>query len=297
MLVKFLLWISLPVFTVLSGCTIAYREQHRTELLRIYHNSQEHAVEFDAAWAEMALRTLAAEFGLELSEVAPIYVYFDCDRESARASRFNRFTKSIVLKVGQAELPRLYIHEVTHLLLDQIDGLPPYWVDQGLAEYMESRSRRAVLPGQTELLPPFLERRGEVLWQMGLAQEADLARVHLSRQAIDEGLGWASPFIHYLLRHLWAGRLFPAQVRRLMELSDADLDQIAPDFLEFCRNYNPMDEFLTEYSSAPRLHRLAIIRELRGRFRREAAGILDHLLSFEKDPELRLAINAEKISP
>ncbi len=297
MLVRVLLWISLSVFTVLSGCTIAYREQHRTALLRIYHNSQDHAVEFDAAWAEMALRSLAEEFGLELSEIAPIYVYFDCDRESPRASRFNRFTKSIVLKVGQAELPRLYVHEVTHLLLDQIDGSPPYWVDQGLAEYMESRSRRAALPGQTELLPPWLERRGEVLWQMGMAQEEDLARVHLSRQAIDEGLGWAAPFIHYLLRQRWAGRPFPVQVRRLTELSDADLDQIAPDFLEFCRNYNPVVELLTEYLNAPRPHRLAILRELKGRFRREAARILDQLLSFEMDPELRQAISSEKNSP
>ena len=128
-----------------SGCSISYQNHHRSKNLLLFHNAHpakntltELAPDLDPAWAEEVLVMLVEEFAVEIEKIAPVKVFMD-HRDWAKSSRFNRLTKTIVLKVGQARLPRLYLHELTHLLLDHIDGAPPYWVDQGLSIYMESR--------------------------------------------------------------------------------------------------------------------------------------------------------------
>ena len=239
-------------------------------------------------WAEMTLRTLSSEFAIPLESVSPVDVYIDCDEASRSPSRFNRFTKAIVLNVGQADLPRLFIHEATHLFIDSINGSPWYWVDQGLAEYMESRCPLMYPADLDLLLPPLLEVSPATLAAIGSASAREVPR-RLSRRAIDEGWSWAPAFIHYLLEYRWADRTFSQKVRILMELDDDDVTELAPDFLAFFRSYDPAEDFLRRYEGSPRSGRLLLLGQLQWHVF-PSGRILNEVLVIEQDAELcRLA--------
>ena len=272
---------------VLGGCTISYRNQHRSDSLRIYHNgAHDHVPGLNPSWAEGAIETLAHEFGLHDDRVTPVTVYVDCKSGAARGSHFNRFTQSIVLEEGQASLPFLFVHELTHLLLDQIDSSPPYWVDQGLAEYMESRAYIARRIPALGLGPAFLDRSGEAVRTIGVTSSSRF-RDYFSSEAIDGGWGWAVPMIHYLLRERWARLPLASRIRRLVELTPADLDELSVGFLDYCRAYDDARELRGDYRTSEGDVRLALLSELSRRFPQRHRAVLEALHADEESSHWR----------
>ena len=267
----------------LSGCSISYQKHHQTKHLNLFHNSDHPPHDLNPVWAESVLEILSDEFGISLEDITPVDVYIDCNRNSRRPSRFNRLTKSIVLRVGQAEIHRLFIHEATHLLLDNIDSFPPYWIDQGLAEYMESRCQKSFSDVPHILLPALLEWTAVEIEKIGLAS-VDKALNRLSKESMDQGWGWATPFIHYLLRYRWADWPSASRYRRLIELTEEDVQQLAFAFIQFYRFFDLSEDYAKVYSSSNRSTRLALLRELHWRFNIERKAIFENLLFHEKDP-------------
>lgn len=278
------------VFTM--GCSIGYRNHHESDLLTVYRSdassSQIDADEqdlgaesagsrrnlrssarpdnrknpgvndIDPAWATGVLRIYERDFGVALEDVVPVRVYINCDEESDEKSHFNRLTHSIVLKVGQADLPRIYVHEVSHLFLNAVESFPPYWIDQGLAEYMESRYVGSPMNPWAELVPPGLDWSELVVRRIGSREGEDefegtgkpgapassILKERLTREVIDEGRGLSVPFIHYLFAHRWREVSMAHKIRLLLELDEQDLEVLAPIFLEYCRHFNPVEEIL-----------------------------------------------------
>jgi hypothetical protein len=270
-------WLLLCLFACAAGgCTIAYHPEQQSNLLKLYHNSPDgRAPEFDLQWAEAALRALCGDFDVPMEKFTPVEVYIDC-REESGGSYFNRLTKTLTLSRGQEELPVLFIHELTHLLLDQIHSQPPYWVDQGLAEYMESRAYGAIFWPRIGLLPAFLDMPLVDLRAIAENREADL-RDRVSREAVELGWSWAKPLIHYLISHRWREWPLSLRLRRLAELNDVDLVDIDPGFQEFCRDFNPVNEFLRDYREAPPEQRLLLRSGLLWRFPESYPQILGRL--------------------
>ncbi len=279
------------MLVLLCGCSVNYQRLHHTELLRVYHNAPHPPHDLNPVWAEQALVRLARELDVDLDRIAPVDVYVDCDEDSEKPSRFNRFTKSIFLRVGQAELPRLFIHELTHRLLDTLDGTPEYWVDQGLAEYMESRCGRS---RPDVLLPPSLERSREEMARIGKSDPGDLPR-RLGREAIDEGWSWTAPFVHFLLDHWWSDRSPAQKVRLLLDLRMADVEQLAQFFIDYCRTYDPEEEFLRQYRDAPPEVRIGLLGELHWRFHLERDRLLRTLTVAEEEPAIRRLIASSRL--
>lgn len=263
----FLTTLLVGIITWCSGCSIGYRSHHDSELLRLYRtspvaaatNSEGHGhfedglidshqsvkpsesdrvsfvSEIEPAWAKEVLYVYEKDFEVALAQVAPVNVYIDHRPDSGEKSHFNRLTRSIVLKAGQAALPRIYLHELSHLFLNEIQSFPPYWIDQGVAEYMESRYVGSPTNPWRPIVAPGLSRGAlSVCTAFDGPIDSSLAR-HLSREAIDGGWGWSVQFIHYLFDHRWRDRPLPEKLRLLLALDEVERDSLAPAFLEYCR--------------------------------------------------------------
>ena len=196
----FLTTLLVGIITWCSGCSIGYRSHHDSELLRLYRtspvavaaNSEGHGhfedglvdshqsvkssesdrvsfvSEIEPAWAKEVLYVYEKDFEVALAQVAPVNVYIDHRPDSGEKSHFNRLTRSIVLKAGQAALPRIYLHELSHLFLNEIQSFPPYWIARshrrrlGLVRSIHTlpfRSALARSPSPGEVAPPARTRR------------------------------------------------------------------------------------------------------------------------------------------
>jgi hypothetical protein len=233
-------WVCLP------GCALAYRECHESPLLTVYAKMDVPGAgeaRNRAASFEDSIIAMTEEFGVPLQDVIPVRVYVDGGSSSGR-SYFNRITRSIVL--GGSPDPVIFSHELSHLLTHHILRSPPYWADQALAEYMETRvrgesrkasaERRRTSSRPSKSSPDRSEEKSHYLIRR-MAEARSPAEVldHLTPQAVDEDRSWGMIVVRYLFESRWAGLSAPEKIRALLSLEQEDVEAYAPDLLDYCR--------------------------------------------------------------
>ena len=234
-------WVALSLLLV-SGC-VSYQPCHRSHLIELRHavgsdSETRSSLRRQAPWFEDVIVCMVDEFQVPLHNVIPVRVYHD--GSPGGRSYYNRFTRSIVLR-GKVERAT-FVHELSHLLAHQVRLSPPYWPDQALAEYMESRFGGS---GEARLLDPLhAERRarsrpGEkeqyLLCCMARAEEPAELLAHLSKSAVDEDRGWGVMVVRYLFEDRWRDRPLHEKIRLLLRLSDEQVEELAPEVLAYCR--------------------------------------------------------------
>jgi hypothetical protein len=230
--------LSVSAAAVLAGCASSFRPCHRSPLIEVYATGDDPRAEILAPRFEDAVVGLADEFGAHLDEVIPVQVYLDGHPDSGR-SYFNPVTGSIVLR-GRLGVP-VFAHELSHLLARRIAGSPPYWVDQGLAEYMEERfvTDAAGDEGGEGGGRPAEEghrlRTGRLIAGIAAARDSGEVLAHLTRRAVDEDRSWGLLVVRYLFEGLWTPLPPPERIRRLLHLDDREVEELCPAILAYYR--------------------------------------------------------------
>ena len=219
---------------LLAGCAYSYKPCHRSPLIELSSTSagwsgEARGLRRHAAWFEEAIVRMADDFDVPLEDVIPVRVYHD---GRAGRSYYNRLTRSIVLR-GEATRG-VFVHELSHLLAHRIDRSPAYWSDQALAEYMEARFAPAAPAGDAESAE---DRERRLVRRIAQARDPADVLTHLRRDAVDEDRGWGLMVVRYLFDERWASEPLPSKIRRLFGLSDAEVADIAPEVLRFCRRW------------------------------------------------------------
>jgi hypothetical protein len=229
---------------LVSGC-VSYQPCHRSHLIDLRNavgsdSETRRILRRQAPWFEDAIVCMADDFQVPLHRVIPVMVYHDGVGSGGR-SYYNRLTRSIVLR-GKVERAT-FVHELSHLLAHQVNSSPPYWSDQALAEYMETRFDGGpgvrLLDRSRREPPPLSSGRGEkekyLLCCMAQAREPSEVLAHLSRDAVDEERGWGLMVVRYLFDDRWRSRPLPEKIRLLLRLREEEVAEIAPEVLEYCR--------------------------------------------------------------
>ena len=234
---------------VSEGCSASYRRWHESRLLRFYGTPPDprHAKAKDrefqdrwAPWLEHTLIDMSEDFQVPLD--APVCVYHDAELDSGK-SYYNRVTGAIVLR---GDLDRAaYVHELSHLLTHRLVRSPPYWSDQALAEYMETRfagsgSPRERLTGAGRPPPPPPDRVRRLTRHVASSDSPSDLLDHLSRSAVDEERGWGLLVVFYLFEEKWAGDEPGKKIRRLLSLTLSDVESLAPELVEYCRSHEAL---------------------------------------------------------
>ncbi len=214
---------------IACGCALSYRPCHRSPLLVVLASEGRTGrdVAERARFFEDAIVGMADEFGVPLQDVIPVRVFVDGVERRGR-SYYNGLTGAIVIRDGAEG--RVVLHELSHLFTHRIDGSPPYWIDQALAEYMEERFAR-VVPRTAADAAEEAEKRRDALRRLSEAKGAPELLAHLTPAAIDEERGWGTLVVRYLLDARWSGRSAPEKIRGLLRLSDADIAMLAPEII------------------------------------------------------------------
>lgn len=230
------------VLAGLSGCSAAYRRVHESPLIAIsaaeIRGIGEEVASAAPAFEDLVV-SMADDYGVRLQDVIPIRVYIDGERPPAK-SYYNRFTRAIVL----CGLPdtAVFAHELSHLLSHRIASSPPYWSDQGLAEYMEARfdGKVGIRPGARSsgaagAMESASERAGRLIRLAAGARDPSEILAHLTSKAEEEDRGWGVVVVRYLFESRWAGRPMSEKILDLFQLTESDVSAFAPAILEYCR--------------------------------------------------------------
>ncbi len=232
--------LSIVFLASLAGCAHPYRRSYSSPLASVYTPSGFRDARSElqpfASWIDDAVVQMAGDFDVPLQVVIPVRVYHEGTLSAGR-SYYNRFTRSIVLR-GSFD-PGVFAHELSHLLAHRVNASAPYWSDQALAEYMETRyfpSHPAAGSGPIAVRQE--DRRAKMrhlIRRIAEARASEEVLEHLTPRAIDEERGWGVIVVRYLFEERWNGEELSEKVRRFLALAPQETALIAPEIVAYCR--------------------------------------------------------------
>ncbi len=232
--------VTILLLASLAGCAHSYRRSYSSPLVSVYTPSGDRDARWEvepfASWIDDAVVQMAGDFDVPLQLVIPVRVYHQSDPSTGR-SYYNRFTGSIVLR-GTFD-PGVFAHELSHLLVHHVDASAPYWSDQALAEYMETRYYPFRPAAGSDPVAARQEDRREklrrLIHRIADAREPQEVLDHLTPRAIDEERGWGVVVVRYLFEERWKKEELREKVRRLLALGAEETARVAPEIVAYCR--------------------------------------------------------------
>lgn len=181
----------------------------------------------------------------------------------------------------------LLLHEMAHhFIVESFGGLPPPWLNEGLASYLgwSAVGEDAMIPG--EIAVEHLKSVKRAALEGGLIPLRDFLDLgpaaFYERGSRDLHYSQAWAFIYFLL-HRVADRGDAAQARisALESISRKELLAMEPDFLAFCRGFSALDTLMEGLGSRD------VIRSRSAAFRLgllQDKGAMKELLHLARDP-------------